>query len=310
MSSVPPPPPRRRRPRGTTLLALLALLLAGTVVWSGVHAAQERPSSVIDPGEAEGGPAPARLTPTPAATPVPSPAETRLLGEITVFAAASLADAFFLLVDAFEAEHPDVTVQLELGPSSRLADRVAAGVPVDVLATADPRTTTVALDGLGGRADQASPVVFAGNSLALAVPAGNPGQISSLEDLARPEVTFAVCEAQVPCGALARTTLEEAGITRSPHLEETDVTAVMARVLAGEVDAGVVYASDVTATSAVVLDGSVRAVGIPDRVNTTTSYLITALPTSTRPRVSQAFVDHVLSPRSQQVLRDAGLTPP
>lgn len=249
--------------------------------------------------------------PSPRDLPTPAASGPALQGEIVVLAAASLTEAFTVLADRFTVAHPDVTVTTSYGPSSSLAAQVAAGAPVDVLATADERTMELALTGLAGAgAVDATPVVFAKNSLAIAVPVGNPGEVGGLEDLARTEVTFAVCREEVPCGSAAARVLAAAGIDRLPVTYESDARGVLTKVLLGEVDAGLVYASDVRPTSLAVVDGQLIAVPLPDEVNTTTAYPLVALPGAGDDAATEAFVDFVLSDEGAQVLRDAGFVVP
>lgn len=257
------------------------------------------------------GPGTTAPDPSPRDTPTPTASDPELTGEIVVLAAASLTEAFTVLADRFAVEHPDVTVTTGFGPSSGLAAQVAAGAPVDVLATADERTMELALTGLAATGPvDAEPVDFASNSMALAVPVGNPGQVEGVADLARPDVTFAVCREEVPCGSAAARVLDAAGIDRLPVTYESDARGVLTKVLLGEVDAGLVYASDVRPTSLAVVDGQLLAVPLPADVNTTTTYPLVALPGPGDDAVAQAFVDFVLSAEGAQVLRDAGFVVP
>ena len=231
-----------------------------------------------------------------------------LAGEVTVLAAASLGEAFTALADSFEAAHPGVSVTLGLGPSSGLAAQVAAGAPADVLATADTSTMERALAGIApGDGPDDEPIVFARNTLAVAVPGQDPGDVDDLSDLDRSDVTFAVCAPEVPCGAAAERVLAAAGIGRTPVTYENDATAVLTKVVWEEVDAGLVYASDVRPQAPAVLRGTVRAVPIPQDLNTTTSYPLVAL---SRTDLARAFVDHVLSAEGTRVLAEAGFLRP
>lgn len=313
---------RRRRTTALASLAVLALMVLGAVLWSGVVGDRATPAAgtappVADSAGADGSRATQATpvpTPSPEARPTRTPTPAPVSGEITVLAASSLADAFAVLADGFEAANPGVTVTLGLGPSSGLAAQVASGAPADILATASESTMEIALDGLRTAgvvgADDVEPVVFAQNTLAIAVPTANPGDVSSIDDLTRDDVTFAMCQAQVPCGSVARHVLAAAGIDRDPVTFEQDVGGVLTKVVLGEVDAGLVYASDVRATSLAVLEGTIEGIEIPERLNTTTRYPIVLLPAARQDRVAQAFLEHVLSPRGAQVLRDAGFLAP
>ena len=298
-------------------LAVVALGVAGAVLWSGVVSDRQAPATAgtgTSTAASRTAAATAVPTPSPEARPTPVPTPTPLRGEITVLAASSLADAFAVLADGFEADNPGVTVTLGLGPSSGLAAQVAAGAPADVLATASESTMSIALGGLRAVGtpgiDDAEPVVFAQNTLAIALPTTNPGGVTSIEDLARRDVTFAMCQVQVPCGSVARDVLAAAGIDRDPVTFEQDVGGVLTKVILGEVDAGLVYASDVRATSLAVLAGEIDGIEIPARLNTTTDYPIVVLPAAGEDPVARAFVEHVLSPRGTRALRDAGFVIP
>lgn len=181
----------------------------------------------------------ALLTGCTAAAPVagPSPAET-----VTVFAAASLRPAFDEIAVAFEAARPQARIApISYDGSAVLAAQLVEGAPADVFASADERTMATVVDaGLAGE-----PTVFATNTLVLAMPAGNPAGIGSLADLADPAVTVVLCAAAVPCGAASQALLAGAGASVTPASEEQSVSAVLTKVLAGEADAGLVYATDV-----------------------------------------------------------------
>jgi molybdate transport system substrate-binding protein len=220
---------------------------------------------------------------------------------LRVFAAASLTDSFEEIAAGFEDQHPGVTVELNLGPSSGLAEQVVAGAPADVFASASPSTMETVVE-----AELASdPTVFATNSLRIAVPPGNPGAVSTLEDLASPDVAVAVCEPEVPCGAVAVEVLDNAGLDVEPATEEVDVRSVLTRVTLDEVDAGLVYVTDVLAAG-----DAVEGIEIPAAVNAATDYPIAALSSSDSAELAQAFVDRVLSEEGVAVLEDAGFLAP
>jgi molybdate transport system substrate-binding protein len=163
---------------------------------------------------------------------------------VTVFAAASLTGAFTALADRFEAENPGATVLLTFAGSADLVSQVGEGAPADVVATADQTTMArLADDGLL----VGSPVVFASNTLQIAVPPDNPAGIRTLADLAGPGLNLVVCAPQVPCGAAAETVARAAGVEFRPVSEENSVTDVLGKVRSGEADAGLVYRTDVAA---------------------------------------------------------------
>ncbi len=220
-------------------------------------------------------------------------------GEVTVLAAASLQGAFTTITRDFERAHPEARVTLSFGPSSGLATQIVNDAPADVFAAASATTMRSVID--AGKAKDSA--VFAVNTMAIAVPPGNPAGIGTLRDLK--DGTFAVCQPDVPCGAAAGRLFERAGISPTPVSEEVDVKAVLTKVTLGEVDAGIVYATDVRAAG-----DKVEGVAIPADQNTTTDYPIAALATARNPQAARAFAAYVLSEPAQRVLRAAGFGSP
>lgn len=220
---------------------------------------------------------------------------------LRVFAAASLTDAFDEIATAFEAEHPGVEVSLVLAGSSSLREQVLAGAPAEVIAVADDSALEPLLDaGL-----VAPPVVFATNRLVVAVPADDPGNVDGLADLADPSLLVGLCAPQVPCGALARAAFEQAGVTPSPDSEEPDVRALLTKLVAGELDAGVVYATDVAAAK-----GSVTAIELPAGVEVAARYPIAAVTDAEGEALASDFIAFVLGPTGQAILAEHGFGPP
>lgn len=224
-----------------------------------------------------------------------------LSGTVTVFAAASLKESFAALAGRFEQAHPGTKVVISFGPSSGLATQITQGAPADVFASAN-ETTMGQVVAAGEAAD---PTVFARNAMQIAVPAGNPAHVRGVGDLGKPGLKVAVCQPKVPCGATAAKVFTQAGVRVTPVTREVDVKAVLAKVSLGEVDAGVVYVTDVRPAGS-----RVQGVEIPDDVNATTDYPVVALSKAPNPLVAKAFTEFVLSPAGASVLADAGFTAP
>lgn len=219
---------------------------------------------------------------------------------LTVFAAASLTEAFDELAAQFEAAHPNVDVVLNSGGSTALAQQIVQGAPVDVFAAAaEPPMATVVEAGLAE-----SPVVFATNTLELVVPAGNPAGVTGLADLADPGLRIALCDATVPCGAASEQLLANAGVTAAPDTLESDVTAVLTKVRLGEVDAALVYRTDVAAA------GEVEGIEVPGAASVVNRYPIAALADATDADAAAAFVAFVTGPAGRSVLDDLGFGAP
>jgi molybdate transport system substrate-binding protein len=225
-----------------------------------------------------------------------------LSGDLVVFAASSLGPTFERIADDFEERNPGVTVVLDLGGSASLAQRIVAGAPADVFASASTETmSTVTDSGL----TLETPVTLASNSLEIAVPPGNPGGVTGLADFADPDRTIALCAAEVPCGALAAKAFAAAGVTPAPDTLEQDVTAALTKVRLGEVDAALVYRTDVQAA-----DADVEGIGFPGDADLQTFYYAVELTDAPQPAAALAFVDFLQSADAQEALADAGFTVP
>lgn len=220
-----------------------------------------------------------------------------LTGEVTVFAAASLRVAFDEIAEVFEQQNPHVTVNpIVYDGSSTLITQLQEGAKADVLATADERNMQSLVD--AGLAS--GPQIFATNTLVVAVPSDNPGDVTALSDLA--DVVTVLCAPEVPCGRASATLLENSGVTVTPASLEQNVTAVLQKVAAGEADAGLVYATDVVGDDAVtsfVPDGAAEVVN---------RYPIVALDGASDAGV--AFAEFVRSDAGQKILADLGFGAP
>jgi len=219
-------------------------------------------------------------------------------GELTVLAAASLTDVFDELATPFEEEH-DADVVFSFGSSTDLAEQVADGAPGDVLATADEASMQLAEDsGATGEVE-----TVATNVLTIVVPKGNPAGIESLDDLA--DATWVRCSDEVPCGKVALTVLDANGVTAEPVSLEEDVRATLDKVVSGEADAGLVYATDAVAAA-----DDVDAVEIPGAEDELTSYVVATLEQSEDADLAADWVAWVTSEEGQAILGDAGFGSP
>ncbi|GAA1995628.1 molybdate ABC transporter substrate-binding protein [Microbacterium pumilum] len=230
-----------------------------------------------------------------------APAATELSGDLTIYAAASLGTAFDVLAANFEAQHPSVDVMpIVYDGSSTLATQLIEGAPADVFASADEKNMQKVVD--EGLAE--GPALFASNTLVIATPKGNPGDVHDLEDLADPALTVVLCAPEVPCGAASETLLADEGVQVTPASLEQNVTAVLTKVAADEADAGLVYATDVLDNPVVESIVPTGAAGVVNH------YPIVSLTDAADPAIAAAFVDYVLSPEGKEVLAGLGFGGP
>jgi len=266
----------RRSALNLTTVALAGLLLAGCGSSSSTGISSARPSG-------------------------PESSLPALSGTVNVFAAASLKEAFTKLGRQFEAAHPGTRVVFNFGPSSGLATQITAGAPADVFASASTKN----MEQVVKASAATSATNFAGNVMEIAVPPGNPAKVTHLSDLARSAVKVALCQKAVPCGVTAAKVFARAKVTVVPVTQEVDVKAVLTKVTLGEVDAGVVYVTDVRAAGA-----KVKGILIPADLNASTKYPIATLTKAPNKATAQAFTDYVLSPDGASVLTADGFAKP
>jgi molybdate transport system substrate-binding protein len=233
---------------------------------------------------------------------------------VSVFAAASLADAFTEIGRLFERRNPRLAVRFNFAGSQQLATQIEQGAVADVFAAADEQWMEYARERglLAGE-----PLVFARNRLVVIVPKANPARITRLQDLARDGVKLVIGAGAVPVGRYSRTMLANlardsefggefaARALRNVVSEEENVRSIVGKVQLGEADAGIVYRSDVTPAVA----GKVRTIGIPEGANATASYPIARVMGAKAPDAAAAFVELVLSQEGQRILERHGLLP-
>ena len=231
----------------------------------------------------------------------PSQTDAALSGTVTVFAAASLTESFSEIETQFEEQNPGVDVVLNFGGSSTLAEQIVQGAPADVFAAANPQTMKTVVDA----SLATEQTIFVTNTLEIVVPAGNPGGVTGLADLARPELAIALCAQEVPCGAATEQAFAAAGLSAAPDTLEQDVKAVLTKVRLGEVDAGIVYRTDVKAAG-----GDVVGIPFDEAADVVNDYPISTLTDAPNPTVAKAFVEFVLSDAARSVFDEAGFGVP
>jgi molybdate transport system substrate-binding protein len=226
--------------------------------------------------------------------------------ELTVFAASSLSGAFEEIGTMFEDAHDGVTVVFNLGPSDGLAAQIASEGTADVFASASQTWMDAVADDPGVE-DRA---VFATNQLVIVTPPDDPAAVGSIEDLAAPGVQLVLAAEGVPAGDYAREALENAGIVDAALANvvsnEEDNAGVVAKITAGEADAAIVYASDVSAAAG----NDLISFEIPDDVNVIATYPIATVAGTDQPALAAGFVDLVTSDEGQRILRTYGFVPP
>lgn len=232
--------------------------------------------------------------------------------ELTVFAAASLVNAFKDIGKSFEAAHPGVKVTFSFAGSQQLRAQVEEGATPDVFASAN-------LDEIKALTakkfvDEKASTVFVRNKLVIAVSSQSAMSVKSLKDLATPKLKIVLADGSVPVGKYTLKFLDAA--TKDASLGEayktavlgnvvsyeTNVRSVLTKVALGEADAGIVYSSDLSGIDA----GKVYSIHIPDALNQIAQYPIASLAKSPNAALAHEFVEAVLSAQGKKVLHHYG----
>jgi molybdate transport system substrate-binding protein len=231
---------------------------------------------------------------------------------LDIFAAASLTEAFTTIKENYEEANPKVILTFNFAGSNTLSQQILAGAPADVFASADTQN----MDKVQKQSLVNDTKIFAKNKLEVIVPKSNPGNISTLKDLANKGVKIAVADASVPVGQYTLEVLDKMGksseygpsyvsaVKANFVTMETSVKGVLQKVQLGEVDAGYVYVSD-----AYTAKDEVTGITIPDQFNVIAEYPIASLKSSSNQSAADAFIKYVLSPAGQAVLKQYDFIP-
>lgn len=230
---------------------------------------------------------------------------------LTVFAAASLTNAFEEIGKAFEAANPGVTVEFNFAGSQTLRTQIEQGAQADVFASANSKEMDALVVGNLVAADSAK--IFLTNQLVAIMPANNPAGVTALADLAKPGMKVVLAAKEVPVGNYTLQMLDKMDAVLGTGFKdkvlanvvsyENDVKQVVTKIQLGEADAGIVYSSDAVAAP------ELQKIDIPEENNIVAKYPLAALTISRNPELAQAFIAYVLSSEGQSVLQKWGFLP-
>jgi molybdate transport system substrate-binding protein len=250
----------------------------------------------------------AAVTPTsvpPTTTPEPEPQT------LTVFAAASLTDAFTEIGNAFEAANPGITVTFNFANARALRTQIEEGAPADIFASAIGKEMDTLVT--GGFVTKDVPQIFLTNKLVVILPANNPAALTKLEDLGKSGLKLVIAAEEVPVGKYARQALDlmngsfgadfKDKVLANVVSNEDNVKQVVAKVQLGEADAGIVYISDSTAAP------DLKSIEIPSELNVIAKYPIAPLTQCKNADLAAKFTGYVLSTDGQAVLQKWGFAP-
>jgi len=287
---------------------------AASVAASTASPVSAKPPASASAKPAAAGSASAAVKPAGSAAAGSAAGASTVQGNLTVFAAASLTDAFNNMKTDIEEANPSAKLTMNFAGSPTLRTQLAQGAKADVFASAD----TANMDGAqkDGTID-GQPSIFAHNKLTVVLLGQNP-KVASLQDLAKPGIKVVIEQQAVPAGNYSRQALEK--MSKDPAFgsdfatkvlanvvsQEPDVKSVLSRIQLGEADAGMLYVSDV-GTPAV--KDQVKTLTIPDQFNVIADYPLAVVKNAPNPSGAKAFVHYVLSSRGQTTLQKWGLLP-
>jgi molybdate transport system substrate-binding protein len=287
----------KKMKRFLSLILLFGIVLAGCA-----------PAATVAPAAVPATEAPTDTAVPPTAVPPTSTPEPKTL---TVFAAASLTDAFTEIGKSFESANPGVKVTFNFAGSQALQTQIEQGAPVDVFASASKSYMDMLVTDKYVTAD--APQNFLNNKLVVILPANNPAGLGKLEDLANPNIKLVIAAEAVPVGKYALQALDlmdtkfgngyKGKVLVNVVSKEDNVKQVVAKVQLGEADGGIVYTSDAIAAP------DLKTIDIPAELNVIAKYPIAPLVKSTDAGLAKAFIDYVLSSDGQAVLQKWGFTP-
>ncbi len=243
---------------------------------------------------------------------VQRPDTARITGTLTVFAAASLTESFTAIGKHLESRHPALHVLFNFAGSQALRTQIEQGAPADVFASAN--VSQMELAQKSGVVQDKSPI-FIKNRLVIIAPHENPGQVTTLRELANSGLKLVLAGRHVPVGRYSRQILRraavdygddfEARVSQNLVSEEHNVKQVVTKIQLGEADAGMAYVSDITPQ----IEREVRTIAIPHAYNQTASYPIAIVKGTRQPVAAEAFIDFVRSDQGQAIMKSYNLVP-
>jgi molybdate transport system substrate-binding protein len=306
-----------KRPVKTSLIILTGIvcgLLMLTAVFAGCTS-----STPAQPATTTAQPTPLAVSTTAApvvvaTTSTPAPVFTYSEGNVVAFTAASLKGVSPKLATNFEKIYPGHHVVFNLDGTQALRTQVQNGAYADVFISASNAYTTELTK--GGYFVDGTVQPLTSNYVIVILPAKNPANIKSLEDLAKPGVKIAMEDKTVPVGTatiaalanLAKSTYTpdwNASVFKNVVTYETSEPGVATKVALGEVDAGFVYESTYTAAP----KDTYTAITIPKADNYLQTYTIGVMKQSTSKGAAAHFETFMLSASGQQALKDYGFRP-
>ena len=231
--------------------------------------------------------------------------------DLTIFAASSLREAFIEIGRIYEQQSGQ-RVSFNFAGSQTLRTQIEFGAPADLYAAANPEIIKPLIN-----KNLVGPVhYFAGNNLTLLL-SKKQSPINKLSGLTADGMQIAIGSHYVPIGKYTRVLL--AGMSSDPQFgealinrirenvrtEESSVKAIVTKVLLDEVDAGIVYRTDLTTD----VRSKTSHLELPGRHNPFVRYPAAVVRNSRQQNAAQVFLELLLAPSGQEVLQRYGFLP-
>lgn len=243
--------------------------------------------------------------------PVAPASQSAAPAQLTIFVPGTLVEISKLFVAGFEAQHPDVKVNVEVGHTPTQRAQIEQGATPDVLIAAGRADIDALAQQNLVTADQIKGL--ARNQLVVIVPPDNQANIASPADLANPGVRLLVAAEELPVGMATQKLLDNLSKQGAPDFKdkalanvvskEMGVNPIVSKISLGEADAGIVFVSDATSAS------NVKAVAVPDDANVVVTFVTAPLAGAPNPELAKTFVAYLLSDEAQSMLQAKGFLP-
>ncbi len=235
-------------------------------------------------------------------------------GELRIFAASSLTETFVELGDRFQNQYPDERIIFNFAGSQFLCTQIKQGAEADIFASANPGV----MEALTRQQITKTPHLFAHNQLKLIVSDYARNLISNIHDAARPKRLLAIGGTHVPIGLYTRQLMENLSVNpgygagfvedffTNVVSEEINVKAIVAKVALGEVDAGIVYATDISPG----LKAKLLEISLPPASSPTANYLIAELNGAENQKLATLFLNFLSGQQAREILQQHGFLLP
>lgn len=226
--------------------------------------------------------------------------------ELLISAAASLTDVLNELAEVYKTVEPETTLNFTFGSSGALQAQIEEGAPVDIFMSAAQKQMK-ALD-KGGHILDGTIKTLLLNKVVLITPKDGEIEIKSFEDLTKDEIKkIAIGDpANVPVGQYSEEIFNSLNISdklNSKLVLGSDVRTVLTWVESGEVDCGIVYATDAFTSDSINI-----ITEAPEGSHKEVSYPVAVVKDSKNPDRAKEFLDFLSTDKATELFEKYGFS--